>query len=446
MVFRQFRVQCIARILILTAFIFLFIYLAGRDSHRATSVVLGLVIFYQVYALIHYVDRTNRDLTRFLLSIKHADFSQSFLGTGLGASLGELKKAFNDVLDSFRAIRAEKEEHFRYLNTVVQHIGIGLIAFRSDGEVELINTAAKRILGINTLKNVHSLESVSKDLVRALLELAPRQQALVQVDHHNEQLQLAIHATAFLLHEQEFTLVSLQNIQAELEEREIEAWENLIRVLTHEIMNSVTPIASLAGTANALLQESGKETEKPDSDRDVREAVDTIQRRSEGLLQFVQQYRKLTRLPAPNFQLVSVSKLFSSVENLMRAQLDEGNVRFCLNVEPDTLEISADPQQIEQVLINLLRNAIQAVDSTEDPKILLKAKIESRGRVAIEVVDNGAGIVEEALDKIFIPFFTTKQDGSGIGLSLSRQIMHLHRGSISARSRPGEETVFTLRF
>jgi signal transduction histidine kinase len=292
------------------------------------------------------------------------------------------------------------------------------------------------------------LESFSKPLVQKLLDLKSGQKALVKVDVQNELLQIAINATEFRLRDQNFTLVSLQNIQSELEEKELEAWQNLIRVLTHEIMNSVTPIASLASTINDLLNSNGQKTSAAlnnETRSDVNGALRTIQKRSEGLLHFVDAYRNLTRLPVPNFQIFSVQELFKRVYHLMQVDLAQ-TIRFDYSVIPESLELTADSELVEQILINILKNAIHAVTERENPRIDLTSKIDDRGRVIIQVTDNGPGIPKDMLDKIFIPFFTTKENGSGIGLSLSRQIMRLHRGTITVRSQPNEQTVFTLRF
>jgi nitrogen fixation/metabolism regulation signal transduction histidine kinase len=447
MVYKNFRLHCIFRVVLLGATIYLFFYLLLQTTLYATIVIVGSVIVYQIYSLIHYVEKTNRDLTRFLEAIKHTDFSQTFSGTGLGSSFEPLKVAFNEVIEQFRRARSEKEEHFRYLQTVVQHVGIGLIAFTHDGEVGLINTAAKRLLRVPHLKNVKTLENLSKTLVATLLQMQSGGKALIKIDDKNEFLHLAIYATEFKLREQQFTLVSVQNIQSELEEKEMEAWQNLIRVLTHEIMNSVTPIASLASTVNDLLvaPKSGGDMDA-DAIGDMRGAVQTIQKRSEGLLHFVDAYRSLTRIPRPNFKIFRVAELFGGVEQLLRASFKEKTVRLNVNVEPESLELTADPEMVEQVLINLLLNAIQSLDGKPDAKIELVSRLDERGRVIIQVGDNGPGIIPEVLDKIFIPFFTTKPEGSGIGLSLSRQIMRLHRGTINARSEPNVATVFTLRF
>jgi len=451
MVYKNFRLICILRVLFLGATFYLFFYLLTRTTLYAMSFITGVIIIYEIYSLIHYIERTNRDLTRFLDAIKYEDFSQTFIGAGFGSSFNDLKSAFNAVLTKFQQTRAEKEEHFRYLQTVVQHIGIGLISFQSDGEVELINNAAKRLLKVVRLKNINELRKFSKQLVDTLLKMQPSEKKLVKIQDVNEFLQLAIYSTEFILRENIYKLVSLQNIQSELEEKEMEAWQNLIRVLTHEIMNSVTPISSLASTVNQMLADLSvtQETTKQfceDTIDDVRGAVQTIQKRSQGLLNFVDSYRKLTRIPRPNFQIFPVSSLFDRIKQLMKPQISDSAINFETNVDPESLELTADPEMVEQVLINLVLNAIDAVKHKHNGMIKLFSKMDERGRVIVQVIDNGPGIEEEVMEKIFIPFFTTKEHGSGIGLSLSKQIMRLHRGTITAQSKRGAETVFTLRF
>ena len=435
----------------LAGLILLCAYLLLRTQLYAVILIVILTIAFQIYSLIKYVDKTNKDLQRFLDAIKYEDFSQTFSGGDLGDSFRELKNTFNDVLKKFQRTRAEKEEHHRYLQTVVQHIGIGLISFQPDGEVQLINTAAKRLLKVNQLKNIKVLSSWSPELVSALFKLTPGEKTLIKIVDNHELLWLAIYATAFILHKQKYTLVSLQNIQPELEEKEMEAWQNLIRVLTHEIMNSITPIASLASTVNGLLGDcrQGKKdcvNFDPEVLEDISRATQTIEKRSQGLLNFVQSYRKLYRIPKPNFQIFQISSLFERIRQLMSQQMTENKIQFRTKIEPESLELTADPEMVEQVLINLLLNSIAALKNAANKKIELTAGLNKRGNVILQLKDNGEGIENEILDKIFIPFFTTRQDGSGIGLSLSRQIMRLHRGNISAISNPGIETTFTLRF
>jgi signal transduction histidine kinase len=262
-----------------------------------------------------------------------------------------------------------------------------------------------------------------------------------------------VYATEFKIRDQKITLVSIQDIRNELEEKEMEAWQNLIRVLTHEIMNSITPISSLASTVNDLVKNTynSKNLDIKDNDRqeqisDIYEALQTIQKRSQGLLHFVDNYRDISNIPKPSFQIFLISELFERVIKLMQTDIDNNEISFKATIEPQSLELIADSELIEQVLINLILNSIQAVKGRKDARIDLEAGLDGRGNVIIKVIDNGSGIAEDVIDKIFIPFFTTKKNGSGIGLSLSRQIMRLHGGSISAFSKPNETTVFTLKF
>jgi two-component system nitrogen regulation sensor histidine kinase NtrY len=446
MILKKFRFRVFLQVIFIFLEILLFSYLILQTSLYATMAVVLLVIIFQTYGLIRYVEKTNQHLVRFFEAVEHADFSQSFSPTGLGSVFDELKESFSRVIEAFQRNRSEKEENFRYLQTVVQHIGIGLIAFNSGGEVELINTAAKRLLKINLLKHIDMLASFSPELVNKLYSIKSNNRALVKVYDDDELLQLAIYATQFKIRNRQITLVSLQNIQGELEEKEMEAWQNLIRVLTHEIMNSVTPISSLAATANQILKNNFKQHTDDDNLDDIRQSVSTIQKRSEGLLHFVGTYRNLTRLPKPNFQIIPVKEIFSNIERLMSAQIDTNSIKLLIRTDPESLEITADPELLEQVLINLVLNAAHALQNSSDGKIQIEGFLNDRGRVVLQVTDNGPGLLPEVQEKIFIPFFTTKKEGSGIGLSLCRQIMRLHRGTITVHSTPNVKTTFILRF
>lgn len=448
--FRRFRVQVILRILLLSATIFGFFYFILATQLYTTMLVTGFLILYQVFALIRCVERTNQYLSRFFLAIKYGDFSQTFTGKELGGSFRELVTAFNEVMDKVRQTRSEKEEHYRYLQTIVRHVGIGLMAFKADGSVDLINTAAKRMLKVARLKNIQSLNSFSQSLVDALFSLKAGEKALVKIP--DQDMELALHAAEFRLKDQLYILVSLQNIQSELQEKEMEAWQTLIRVLTHEIMNSMTPITSMAATVIGLLNSiKEKKGESIDAETiiDIADALKTIHKRSLGLTDFVAAYRNLTLIPKPKFKIFPINDLFGRIEKLMENKLIKKEIVFHWSVEPQSLELTADPGLIEQVLINLVLNAADAFDGGKDSKpsqIQLTANLDDNGRIIIRVTDNGPGIVKEALTKVFIPFYSTKKKGSGIGLSLSRQIMKLHKGSIMVQSEPDVETVFTLKF
>ncbi|HLP46059.1 MAG TPA: HAMP domain-containing sensor histidine kinase, partial [Candidatus Kapabacteria bacterium] len=300
-----------------------------------------------------------------------------------------------------------------------------------------------------------SLKALGEPLVNTLFTLKAGEKALVKID--NGEMELAIHAAEFYLKGRKFTLVSVQNIQGELQEKEMEAWQTLIRVLTHEIMNSMTPITSMAATVIDMLKtmytKDGQNPDKtidPETVSDIENALKTIHKRSIGLTEFVNAYRNLTLIPQPNFKIFSVAEMFSRVEKLMAQKFKDNRIQLHWTVEPRTLELTADPGLIEHVLINLLLNAVEALQSADanpnEPQVELTGELDEIGRVLIRVADNGPGIIKEAQDKVFIPFFTTKKGGSGIGLSISRQIMKLHKGTIIVHSIPDEKTVFTLKF
>jgi two-component system nitrogen regulation sensor histidine kinase NtrY len=451
MVFRHFQTQIILRVLALVATLATLVYLALQTNLYATSLLLALVSAYQIWSLINYVDRTNLNLSRFFDSVRYGDFIQTSSPGQLGGSFTDLSRAMNEVSSAFQAARAEKEEHHRYLQTVIQHVGVGVLAYSDSGEVELFNPAARRLLHTPQLRDIKSLAVLSEVLVNTLETIQPGQRALVKLQTDYESLQLSIHATKIRLGQRLLTLVSLQNIGGELAEQEMLAWQNLIRVLTHEIMNSMTPIASLAGSVNDRFRtrlNHSLQTPDPSAqdDREISEALVTIERRSQGLMHFVESYRDLTRIPHPDIRIMPVRDLVNRVEHLLESDLRKQQVALSVAIEPNDLTIACDQDLVEQVLINLINNALYAMREIADPSLEITSRLNREGQVVIEVSDNGRGIVPSAIDQIFIPFFTTKKGGTGIGLALSQQIMRLHRGQIGVRSTPNTRTVFTLTF
>lgn len=449
--FKGFRAGVILRVLLLQTAMVACVLLFESNQFRFSAIVLVFLSIGLVVDLIAYVERTNRHITQFLESIRHSDFSTSFTGKGMGGSFERLTLAFNEVIREFRKSRAEKEEHFNYLQTVVQHVSIGIIAFRKDGKVDMFNNAVKRLLNINTLRNISEIEKIKHGLPEILLKLKAGDSMLVKLFIGDELLQMLVRATEFRLRNEDYTLVSLQNIHAELEEKEIESWQKMIRVLTHEIMNSITPISSLASTVNEMLfeEETERITAKPLDEDDydnISNALKTIMGRSQGLLSFVELYRNLTRIPKPNFRYFPVSEVFERATRLMQPKLTEFEIALSSTIEPAGLMLTADPDLVDQVMINLILNAQDALKNKSGAHIQLSAYPNKNGRTVLEVKDNGPGIKPDIMDKIFMPFFTSKKDGSGIGLSLSRQIMHLHKGTISVKSWPDEGALFTLAF
>lgn len=447
--FNKFRIGVLIRVLLLSLTVYVFIFLLFFDNKYVTAIIIGVVIIIQIIEIYRYIETTNRKLTRFLESIKYSDFSSAFTTDDkLGKTFKELNKAFNEVLEAFRNTRAEKEEHLNYLNTVVQHVSIGLISFDAEGNIGLINTSAKRFLHASQIHNLDELKPDNPDLYKKLIDLKAGNKALIR---KSDDINLAIHATELRLRGKTIKLVALQDIQSELQQKEIEAWQNLTRVLRHEIMNSITPIASLTGTLTEILSEDLVESDgrfqiDNESVRDLSEGLITIENRSKGLIRFVDAYRDYTSIPKPKFTIVSISRMFDHIDHLLGTELQSLNIEYQTSIYPESLEITADRELIEMVLINLIKNSKEAVSGREEAKIELRCRTDHDQRVIIEVKDNGPGIIPEAIDKIFIPFYTTKKAGSGIGLALSRQIMQLHNGRLTVKSEPDIYTIFTLQF
>jgi nitrogen fixation/metabolism regulation signal transduction histidine kinase len=446
--FKDFRTRVILRVVMLGLTMALFMYMVVRPNMLFAAMLMSTIIVLQLLEIFRFISQTNRKLTRFLESVKYSDFISGFASDNkLGKSFRDLNEAFNEVLEAFRKARSEKEEHGQYLNTVVQQVRTGILSFDIDGNVQLINANAKRFMGITSIKNINELIAINPKLYHSINSVEPGKSELYK---GSNELYLTVQSTELRIRGTDVRLITLQNIQPELQKQELEAWQNLTRVLRHEIMNSITPISSLTSTLREILdhdmEKMGNHYElKEEGAEDLREGLSTIENRSKGLIKFIDAYREYTSLPKPKLATVRLQSLLEHVAQLMKTELKKTSINFRVECSSEYLTIQADLEMIEQVLINLLKNAIEALGETEQPALELIGRYDGSA-VLIEVIDNGQGIIKEAIDHIFVPFYTTKRTGSGIGLSLSRQIMQMHNGSITVESEPEIRTVFTLRF
>ncbi|GAA0890485.1 sensor histidine kinase [Fulvivirga kasyanovii] len=449
--FSNTRKAVLFRVASLTATIFLFSWLIFNDGYFVTELVVFVLLGLQIISLIKALERNNEELISFLDSIRHDDISHNYKTDFKNEDTNRLNNELNKALRDLREVRKEKEADFQYLKNIVQHVGIGLITFNRSGKVQIINTAAKKLLRVNNIDNIRDLSSVSENLVDIFIRLRTGGRDLIRLEIGGDIVQLAIYAIELTLRGEEFKLVSVQNIQNELEEKEMEAWQNLVRVLTHEIMNSVTPISSLANTVEDELTEqlnNDQEVNRITNEEiaDIHLAIQTIKKRSQGLIRFVQDFRNLTHIPKPKIAEINVRELLEEMLMLLKREIEDNGIQASIRVDPANMTINADKELIEQVLINLIKNATQAFDEQTNRLVELNAYFDEKSRPVISVKDNGNGIDDEALEKIFIPFFTTKKSGSGIGLSLSRQIMRQHQGMLGVKSKMDEGTEFFLRF
>lgn len=449
MVFRRFTLEVFIRTALLLLTMAGLAYLMVATNLFATTFLVAMTALLQMASLVRYVNRTNTELTRFLSSIRYGDFLQSFSIEHLGSSFADLNEAFDDIMKSFKEARSAKEQQARYLATLIDHVPVALVTLHGNGKIDLLNNAARRLFDKSSIKNMDVFEEFGAAFHRDMAQAKTGETKLTNFSFDGVDQHQIMSTTQITVGGDVRRLVALQDIQSQLDATELTAWQDLVRVLSHEIMNSITPIASLARTASELVEEMATEELGPDSHAaDVKDAINTVARRSEGLMTFVQSYKQLTQMAPPKMNKLSLKTYFTRLENLMTAEWkEEGNgVTFNVVLASQNMALFGDEDLLDQALINLLRNASHAVAGVENPQIWLSARINDRSRTIIEVADNGTGIDPEKIEKIFIPFYTTKSDGSGVGLALARQIMLVHKGAITAGTREGGGAIFRLVF
>lgn len=442
----HFNIRIIIHSILLAITSALFVWTLSRDYLVVTRISLGILWCLQIFLLIYYVNKTNRDLLLFLQSFEFQDDTLTF-NKKKKLPFKPLYNEFNRIIDNFRKVKLEKEMEQHYFLYSIKHVDTGLISFDEEGRVELYNEAAKDLLQLEYLPNIDALERVKNGLPGQMRALKPGKQSMVKLVREHEILFLSLRAAEFKLQEKPIKLISLQNIKNELDEKEMDSWQKLIRVLTHEIINSVSPITLLSSTLVKMFEHDGQAKRKDDLDdqqvADALSGLQAIHKRSHGLSRFVESYKSLTRIPEPSISEIKIMTLFEEIVLLMKKGMMVENIDIECEVLPNDIIIHADEKMIEQVLINLLKNAIEAGRDQYKFKVSMSAR-EEKGSVKIEVNDNGPGISSEVIENIFVPFYTTKKEGSGIGLSLSRQIIRKHGGNLEAISREGEGATFVI--
>ncbi len=429
----------------------------------ALSILFGIVAISLAFSLFRYVNDTNRRLARFFESVRYSDFAIRFSSAkDKGDSFAEVNRQFNEVLEAFRQTRAEKEANLLFLNTIVQHLSAGILVFDAQSGVLVSNSAAFQLLGVYRLHHLHDLPERHKALTQFVQNLTSKGKMLYQPETNR---QLAVQGVSVSLQGRAVRLLTLQNIHPELQRKELDAWRNLTRVLRHEIMNSVTPIVSLVETAQEIV---AQDLPKNAATADLTEALEVVAVRSRGLVNFVEAYRSFSAIPQPRLEDISAKNLLERVVQLAVSETKDLNIKIESFVQPETLRLHADAAQLEMVLLNLVKNAREALGTLSNPtmpqsnqspnrinppiesipqsRITLRAGADAKGHPFIEVEDNGPGIPAELLEEIFIPFFTTKPTGSGVGLSISKQIMQLHGGDIRVSTGTGGGARFVLEF
>jgi nitrogen fixation/metabolism regulation signal transduction histidine kinase len=433
-----------------------------------TSVILGIVlphldrgyyytltgiiflIVLQTYLLVNQVNKTNADLEKFFSSVQDHDSSIRFPEKAKNNSFGKLHNRMNQLNTIIQNVKIENERTSQFLQSVVDHVDIGLLSFDVNGNIEIYNRAAKRYLNDQQPRQLSSLKTINDEIFKIINTIKPGQEILHKMKIDNLLQSILVKATELKFESNVIKLVSFQDITNELDKKELESWQRLIRVLTHEIMNSISPITSLAAVISGYFKKS--DDEKPISLRKIDHQIvsktlsglNTIEETGKGLLDFVDKYRSLTSLPKPDLRKFTIDSLFRKCKLLMESNISD-YIKITASVFPEDIAITADYAQIEQILINLIKNAAEALSGVGDGTIHLKAFFADDA-VLIQVKDNGIGISGDIIEDIFVPFYTTKENGSGIGLSLSKQIMQNHDGTISVNSSLDQGSEFTLKF
>ncbi len=450
MISKNLYINILIRVLLIVILSVLLGYLIAADKSLRISLLCFMAIAVLTTNLISFLNTTNKKIKYFFEAVKNDDSNLSFPVQEKNKTVREIYKSMNGVNQQIQKLKIENRNQEQYFSILIEHLAIGIITFNNKGFILHSNSFAKKLLEVDILTHLKQIERIDEKLYHTINSIKPFERRLVPINSQGGEVQLSLKATSFRTRDDELVILSIQDIKNELDEKEVESWMKLIRVLMHEIMNSITPITSLSESLSNIYSTSGK----PVSPEQVTskaiattlQGLNVIKSQGRGLMSFVESYRKLTRIPEPDKQLFKAADLLNRLKVLYNSQDKSGKIDLSFSLKDPDLEIFADQNLISQVLINLVRNALEAIENIPGGRILISAGTDRELRPEICVIDNGPGIPEENLDEIFVPFFTTRKNGSGIGLSISKQIMRVHGGNLKVRSVPGKETVFCLTF
>jgi len=435
------------RVVLITLNCLALIWLFKLTGRPATILFLIILLIYQMISLILYHNRINRDLANFLVFLQENDASLAFSKQRIDKSFRGLTDELNKINQKLQDARTDRERQFHYLQAVVKQVDTGIIGFDQDGKVEIFNLAAQKLLGLNSLKQVRTLDELYPELAECLVPAFKGISTPVKISAGGSNHILAVKSGSLKFDDRVVHLVSFQDIKPELEAGELDAWRKLIRIQRHEIINSITPITTLTTAIARRLKQGGevKNTEEITRDQilDVIKSIEVIEDRSRGLIDFVERFRNLTDMPVLRKKFFHLKNLFDHIGVLYSKEMNSRNISLKASVNPDDHMLNADEKLLEQVMINLVRNSLDAIQGPAG-EISITGFKDPMNNTVIKVIDNGSGIDQKTMESIFIPAFTTKEKGSGIGLSLIRQIVHMHRGTLEVKSDPGIKTVFEI--
>lgn len=444
--FKNFRIKVISLLIVILFFSFSGMYIAITTPHWMVSVWLGIPVIISIITLIRLFEMTKIELHDFLLEITHGDLTKSYNSQEKN---DELRNVFQKIMKVIKDLRYEKEKNHQYLQTIVEHVNIALLCFNENNEIVLANRTFNKLINRSILKDTNMLSKINFELFSICQSLESGQKSLIKLEHSGQLKSMSVQATEFKIGNVKYKLISLQDINIELEEQEQQSWKKLVRVLTHEIMNTAIPISTLSNVINDMfIDENGDDRSLSNfnqkEEENIKQSLSTIEKRSRGIVDFVKATKNYTNIAKPNFELISINELIKSVLGLFSPEFLDRKIETKVKLLSRDLQIKADQNLLEQVIINILRNAIEAMDKSINPELKIDIKITEENRTQLTIKDNGIGMNAEILDNIFVPFYTTKKEGSGIGLSLSKQIMQMHGGSVYVNSQENKGTSIVL--
>ena len=449
MVFSRFIWSILAFVAVIVgSSVLLGIYIQ-KPEYPVTTSLLVVALVVETIAMIWYLTRIRRDLLKLINAMSNDDPTMQFSSIGRDPYFSAIHKGFNALIKDFRLVRLDREAEQRFFEETVNHVQFGLLAFNGQGEVKMSNQAFLDLVGLTKLDRLEDLEATSPEIQEFLRDFSPGRETLKKMELAGQSNHLIFLSSGFVLKGEEITLVSVRDISREMDQNELEAWQKLLRVLRHEILNSISPIKLIAGNLSERLQPKGElralDQLKEDEIEDILTGLKTIHRRASGLSVFLDAYANLYRTPEFRPEQTALLPLLQRIAGLFKDQSDQQNTSLKLNCPDSTLQVVLDAKMIEQVLINLVKNAMEAVINQSTRSIVVSAETSGNG-VKISVKDTGEGIPRDQMESIFMPFFSTKESGTGVGLSFSQHVMRLHHGFIRVSSTPGEGSLFQLIF
>ena len=419
-----------------------------REDLFFTQLILFSLIIAETAEFIRYANKTNLELSKFLAGIRDGDYQLNYEHREGSKSLKKLYGSFEEVISLLKELETERNAQNNFLNAIINQIGFGIIVFDEKGDITLMNQEASELLAIPRIKKWRNLKNANISFLETLLNIDQTQNQLIETAVNGQSQYLTVNVETMQLRENPLKICSFQNIKSEISQKETEAWQKLIRILTHETMNSVAPIVSLAETMTLILeneenQAKGKGEISDENISDIHDSVKTIAQRGEGMLKFVKEYRRLTRIPKPELEVLNIQQLLKSTMKLYENDIEAKSIQYTFRVTEN--DIQADPILIQQVIVNIVKNALEALITVENPTLKIESQLIDN-KVLVDITNNGPAIQADKVDKIFVPFFTTKANGSGVGLSVSRQIMSMHQGELDLISNNQDDITFRLMF